>query len=243
VTRARIGTAGWSIPRDLAEGFPEAGSGLQRYAARLGVAEINSTFHRPHRPATYERWASEAPDGFRFSVKMRRTITHDQRLAGTEALVEAFLAELAGLGDKAAVLLVQLPPSLQFEAAVARAFFAHLRDRTSLALACEPRHPSWLEQEADALLADMEVARVAADPDKPPGARLPGGWNGLRYFRLHGSPVPYRSSYEEDRLADYARQIAAELALGRPVWCIFDNTASSAATGNAIRLGELLTSR
>jgi uncharacterized protein YecE (DUF72 family) len=243
MSAARIGTAGWSIPRADAERFPEEGTSLTRYAAQFSAAEINSTFHRPHRPATYERWAADVPGNFRFSVKLRRTITHDQRLTGTETLVESFLEEIAGLGDKAALLLIQLPPSLAFDDVIASAFFEHLRSRTDLALACEPRHASWFTGGAAALLAEMKVARVAADPAKSEGAGTPGGWSGFSYYRLHGSPVPYRSSYEEERLAAYAQAIAADLAVGRDVWCIFDNTASSAAMGNALRLSELITSR
>jgi uncharacterized protein YecE (DUF72 family) len=70
----------------------------------------------------------------------------------------------------------------------------------------------------------------------------PGGWRGLTYYRLHGSPVPYRSSYEVERLEAYARAMAEDLKAGRDVWCIFDNTASSAATGNALDLKKLLAS-
>jgi uncharacterized protein YecE (DUF72 family) len=243
MTKALVGTAGWSIPRIDSEHFPDMGSSLQRYSARLPCAEINSTFHRPHRPSTYERWAGEVPDSFRFAVKLRRTITHDQRLASTEALVSAFLEEIAPLGGKAAVLLVQLPPSLAFDAAVAGAFFTHLRKATRLLLACEPRHASWFGAEADAMLAEEEVARVAADPVRVDGAGTPGGWRGFSYYRLHGSPVPYRSSYEDERLLGYADAIGRDRAAGRDGWCIFDNTASSAAMGNALRLSELLTSR
>ena len=80
----RVGTAGWAIPRDVASFFPETGSALERYAARFTAAEINSSFHRPHRPSTWVRWAEAVPDGFRFAVKLPRTITHDLRLVGAE---------------------------------------------------------------------------------------------------------------------------------------------------------------
>jgi len=78
--------------------------------------------------------------------------------------------------------------------------------------------------------------RVAADPAKVPGAELAGGWRGLTYLRLHGSPVMYRSAYGEERLRSYANAITVDLAAERPTWCMFDNTASSAALGDALRL-------
>jgi uncharacterized protein YecE (DUF72 family) len=240
VTEPRIGTAGWSIPQRDVEAFPAEGSALERYTAQFNCAEINSSFHRPHRPATYERWAASVPEDFRFSAKLPKTITHQQRLIDSDPLIHSFLNEAAGLGDKLAIILVQLPPSLAFEAAIAEPFFKSTRARTQVQLACEPRHPSWFEADADALLESHKIARVAADPAKVPAAAMPGGWRGFTYYRLHGSPVPYRSSYEPERLQAYARAITADLEAGREVWCIFDNTASSAATGNALELQAML---
>jgi uncharacterized protein YecE (DUF72 family) len=112
--------------------------------------------------------------------------------------------------------------------------------RTDARIVCEPRHASWFTQEADTLLVDHEVARAAADPAKVPGAAQFGGWRGISYHRLHGSPVMYRSAYGEERLRSYASEIAADLAAGRQTWCIFDNTASSAALGDALILMRLL---
>ena len=236
----RVGTAGWSIALKDAAAFPPEGSSLERYAARFTCAEINSSFHRPHRPQTYERWAGAVPANFRFSAKLSKTITHKQRLVGTEKLVESFIGEIGGLGAKLCIILVQLPPSLAFAPAVASDFFDSLASRTRVQLVCEPRHPSWFEAEADALLEERRIARVAADPAKVPAAAEPGGWRGLSYYRLHGSPIPYRSSYEPERLEAYARSMAADLGEGRDVWSIFDNTASSAASGNALDLQALL---
>lgn len=238
----RIGTAGWSIPLRNAADFPAEGTNLERYAARFPCAEINSSFHRSHRPQTYQRWAEAVPEHFRFAAKLAKTITHKQRLVGAEALVESFVEEVGGLGARLGIILVQLPPSLAFDPVVAAAFFDTLTSRTEVQLVCEPRHPSWFEAEADALLAERRIARVAADPAKVPAAAEPAGWRGLIYHRLHGSPVPYRSSYEPERLESYARSMAADLREGRDVWCIFDNTASSAAAGNALDLQALLTS-
>jgi uncharacterized protein YecE (DUF72 family) len=238
VADVRIGTAGWTIPRHVASEFPSDGTSLERYAARFSCAEINSSFHRPHRQSTWQRWRDSVPAGFRFSAKLPKTITHQQRLADSSDLVAAFLGEVAHLGDRLAVLLVQLPPSLVFDRAVAAAFFADLGNRTPARLACEPRHPSWFEHEADALLGHHQIARVAADPARVAAAAVPGGWPGLRYWRLHGSPEIYRSSYA-GRLGPYADQIE-EAARSADCWCIFDNTASSAATSDALALAELI---
>lgn len=235
-----VGTAGWSIARGEAEHFPAEGSALERYAAVFGGAEINSSFHRSHRASTWERWAASVPPDFRFSAKLPKTVTHGQKLADCSGLLAAFLEEVTPLGAKLEVLLVQLPPSLAFDAALAEDFFADLRRRTTAAIACEPRHPSWFEVGADALLARAQVARVAADPAVVPAAALPGGWRGFDYWRLHGSPAMYRSAYGPERLLPYAQALAGAAAEGRRAWCMFDNTASSAATGDALWLQRRL---
>jgi uncharacterized protein YecE (DUF72 family) len=237
-TTIQIGTAGWSIPRATAAEFPEEGSGLERYAARLACAEINSSFYRPHRPQTYARWATTTPQGFRFAVKLPKAITHEARLVGADERLAAFRGETSALGDKLGPLLVQLPPSLAFDASVAERFLAHLRARWPEAVAWEPRHVSWFEPAVDALLAAYRVARVAADPARHPLAAQPGGWRGLAYWRLHGSPQMYRSSYDAaflDKLATELRAIPAA-----ETWCIFDNTTSGAAAANAVALQNLL---
>jgi uncharacterized protein YecE (DUF72 family) len=237
---SRIGTAGWTIPASAADSFPREGSSLERYSHLLDCAEINSSFHRSHRPDTWRRWASAVPEGFRFSAKLSKEITHKRRLADFEAPLEAALGEMGELGERLAILLVQLPPSLVFETAVAEAFFDALRSRWDRDIACEPRNPSWFEEEADSLLADRRIARVAADPAKVPAAAEPGGWPGLAYYRLHGSPVTYRSSYDDGRLEACAQRLAAATV---PTWCIFDNTASSAATGDALKLKAMTADR
>lgn len=231
-----IGTAGWSIPTREAGRFGEEGSALERYARIFRGAEINSSFYRPHRPETWQRWAESVPDHFRFSVKLPRTISHERRLADCDDLIGPFLDQVSALGDKLAVLLLQLPPKLEFDPGLVERFLAYLMPLTAVRVVCEPRHSSWFEPEPDALLDNYEVARVAADPARVPLAASPGGWRGLAYFRLHGSPVIYRSSYSDARLDEYAARIRAELDTGRTAWCILDNTASSAAGGDALSL-------
>lgn len=233
--RVRIGTAGWAIPADVREEFGEGASNLARYATRFDGVEINSSFHRRHRAATWARWAGSVPDAFRFSARMPKTITHVQRLSDCAALVADFIDDVAGLGAKLGVVLVQLPPKLAFDAQVAAPFFDALQKATAARIACEPRHPSWFEEIAERLLAARGIARVAADPPPVPAAAVPGACPDFAYWRLHGSPHIYRSSYDEQRLAAVAAQVKAR----RAAWCIFDNTASSAATGNALALQQL----
>ena len=229
-----IGTAGWTIPSRYGGDFPLGGTHLERYANSLDAVEINSSFYRSHKPVTYERWAACVPSSFRFAVKMPKDISHEHKLVGCEALVAQFGKEVAGLGDKLGVVLVQLPPRFAHDAAVMERFFVDLRRHIKAPVALEPRHASWFTPEADARLKALQVARVAADPAVVPGADRPGGWDGLVYRRLHGSPRMYYSAYEAEMLDAIGAALAVDVARGKPAWCIFDNTAAFAAMGNAL---------
>lgn len=231
-----IGTAGWSIPGKEAVRFGPGASVLERYATRFNGVEVNSSFYRPHRRETWERWADSVPGHFRFAAKVPKTISHERKLADCGDLLARFLDEVGGLGDKLAILLLQLPPKLAFDAEVAEPFLAGLAASSPARAVCEPRHPSWFAPEPDALLTRLEIARVAADPAIVPAAALPGGWRGLDYWRLHGSPNMYRSSYDDGSLDLYAASIREAEQAGRAAWCIFDNTAASAAAGDALGL-------
>jgi uncharacterized protein YecE (DUF72 family) len=236
----RIGTAGWNIPKQHAAEFPDEGTHLERYARRFRSVEINSSFYRSHLPRTYARWAASVPPGFRFAVKLPREISHVRRLAAATEPLENFLTEVRALGDRLGPLLVQLPPSLVHEPASAGDFFAALRARFDGDLVCEPRHPSWFAAPVDAMLSRFHVARVAADPAPAPGAAVPGGWPGLVYHRLHGSPRMYYSGYAAADLDETAQMLRGATAPTRESWCILDNTAVGNATGDALRLADLV---
>jgi len=236
----RVGCAGWSLPRAVQDAFDPGDSHLARYATRFPVAEINSSFYRPHRRSLYEKWAMSVPADFRFCAKLPRTITHERRLAGCEALLDEFLVQAAGLGDRLGCLLVQLPPSFAFDAAPASDFLAQLRQRFAGGIALEPRHASWFSPEAEALLQGAQVARVLADPVRHDPGRWPGGWPRLAYLRLHGSPRMYYSAYEAPVLRALAARLRQADADGVECWCIFDNTASGAAAADALALQRLL---
>lgn len=232
--RDRIGTAGWSIPRAAAQSFPGEGSILERYAQVLPAVEINSSFYRPHRRTTYERWAASTPEDFTFAVKLPRSITHTQRLVDTDSHLARFLDEIAGLGDKLGAVLIQLPPSLAYSEP-ARRFVGDWRERFGGPTACEPRHRSWFTEAAETALDSARIARVAADPALVPEAARPGGWKGLTYIRWHGSPEMYASPYSKARVIEAASMLAARQS-GTPGWMIFDNTMLGAAAANALTM-------
>jgi uncharacterized protein YecE (DUF72 family) len=238
--RIRIGTAGWSLPRAEQDHFPPSGSHLERYAARFEAVEINSTFRRSHKPIIWARWRDAVPASFRFSVKIPKAITHTARLDVTREVIAAFIDEVSVLETKLGCLLVQLPPSLVFDMTITERFFKNLKATSAVPIACEPRHASWFADEADTLLRELQIARVAADPARVPAAGDPGGSRHLTYFRLHGSPKIYYSSYSNEYINRLAERLKREAKEERTVWCVFDNTTLGAATSNALALSAAL---
>jgi uncharacterized protein YecE (DUF72 family) len=232
----RVGCAGWGLTSAVGSHFPAEGTHLERYAHVLTCVEINSSFYKPHRAQTYENWAQSVPSSFRFSVKLAKAITHDARLVGCESLLDEFLDTSGKLGDKLGCWLVQLPPSLAFEAEVADAFFSALRERTQVAVACEARHPTWFTTEAAALLKSKHIAYADADPIPDECEIKHRADSSLVYVRLHGSPELYKSSYDYTYLDDLAHTLQQRAKKGAQVWCVFDNTAQGAAQPNALHL-------
>ncbi|MDP9588182.1 UNVERIFIED_ORG: uncharacterized protein YecE (DUF72 family) [Shinella zoogloeoides] len=227
-----IATAAWSIPKTVAQRFPETGTGLERYAAVFKGVEINSTFYRHHQAKTFERWAASVPEHFRFAVKIPREITHEARLHDIGGLFDTFLDEIQGLNEKLGPLLCQLPPNLAFDAKTVNEAFAAMRRNHAGTIVIEPRHKSWASEQAEMLLQRHAIDRVLADPapvwpetgfDDPP-----------KYVRLHGTPKIYYSSYSEADIRRFGKRLAEDS------WCVFDNTASGAAIENALTMRDLL---
>ncbi len=130
----------------------------------------------------------------RFSVKLPKSITHDARLAGTEALIDEFLHSAGQLGDKLGCWLVQLPASLPFDHDLADAFFKALRERTQLPIACEARQHGWFTTQAAGLLKAHRIAYVDANPIPDDCEIRHRADTSLVYVQLHGSPELYKSS-------------------------------------------------
>lgn len=223
-----IATAAWSVPKTVADRFAPEGSGLSRYASVFNGVEINSTFYRRHKPSTFARWAESVPDGFRFSVKIPKEITHTRAMKDIGELFDIFLNDISPLGEKRGPLLCQLPPSLVFDADKMETAFHTMRNADRQPIVIEVRHKSWASDEATVLLKKYAMDRVLADPalvwvvedfTDPP-----------RYVRLHGKPKIYYSSYTDEEIRSFSKLLAPDS------WCVFDNTASGAAIENALTM-------
>ncbi|HZX70575.1 MAG TPA: DUF72 domain-containing protein [Rhodanobacter sp.] len=232
-----IGCAGWSIPAAMTQRFPDGDSRLERYAQRFNGVEVNSSFYRPHLPATWRRWAATVPPGFRFAVKMPRSISHEARLRNVGTVLRTFLDQVHELGTTLGCLLLQLPPSLTYVPAEALPFFDELAQLARGPVVCEPRHASWFLPAVDRALRERAVGRVAADPAGCLRAAVPGGDHQLEYFRLHGSPRIYYDAYSDTALRRIERRLRRPGG-GVQRWCIFDNTALGHSVANGLDLIE-----
>ena len=235
-----VGCAGWSIPSAHAAAFDAGSSQLERYAKVFNGVEINSSFYRPHRPATYHRWAASVPDSFRFAVKMPRTISHLARLRDCQTLLETFLGEVGPLENRLGCLLLQLPPSLAWEPSIALPFLDLLRRLHAGPVACEPRHATWFRPATSRALRERGIARVAADPARVARAAVPAGDHALQYLRLHGSPRVYYDAYPDALLQRIPRWLQRPSQQTTQRWCIFDNTALGHAVDNALTVRDRL---
>ena len=237
--RIYIGTAGWSIPKAAATRCPGAGSHLERYARTFQGTEINSSFYRPHTASTYAKWAASTNSEFRFAVKYRERSPTSRSCAGRALPCCASSRRRAAsefAGAHYSCSFHRRLPSTRESPHDSSLCFGRSTDGP---VVCEPRHPTWFSSAGHAVLCRYEVARVAADPPPMGATTSPGGWDGIAYFRLHGSPRMYWSRYDPScltRLCAILRRTSASA----DVWCVFDNTASGAALDNAWELQSLL---
>jgi uncharacterized protein YecE (DUF72 family) len=142
---------------------------------------------------------------------------------------------MRGLGGKWDTLLMQFPGSLLFDPVKLDRFYGFVREEFEGRIAVEPRHTSWLEAASIELMKKYQLTKVRSDPERCFSEKSLD-FGGFSYYRLHGSPVIYRSDYDGDLLS----QLAQEFSETAPGWCIFDNTTFGYAAQNALTLKEML---
>ena len=165
--RYLIGTSGYNYPEWRGSFYPEkfpAAKMLAYYAERFNTVEVNYTFYRIPTPALLEGWARGTPDGFTFTLKAPRRITHDSKLQRVEDLTQTFCRTATTLGSKLGVLLFQLPPTLKRDDGVLASFLETLPEGTRAAF--EFRHASWHDDAVFEALRRRNLALCIADSEK-----------------------------------------------------------------------------
>jgi uncharacterized protein YecE (DUF72 family) len=236
-----VGTSGWSYDHWdgvlYPPGTPQRAR-LELYVRRFRTVELNASFYRWPRPATFAGWKQRLPDGFQLTVKAPRGLTHAKKLYEPEEWIGRITAGLHELGDRRGVFLVQLGPNQQRDDERLAYFLDRLPDWVRTAV--EFRHPSWHDEAVYDLLERRGVAYCVMS-----GARLPcvlRATASFVYLRMHG-PDPdqlYAGSYPQDSLAWWAGRIREWTAQGREVYVYFNNDGQGYAVRDAETLGHLL---
>jgi uncharacterized protein YecE (DUF72 family) len=266
---ARVGISGWRYPPWRGEWYPKGlpqRLELEYSSGRLNSIELNGSFYSLQKPENYVAWHDATPEGFVFSVKGGRFITHLKRLNDVEVpLANFFASGVLALTEKLGPILWQLPERHAFDAEQLRTFFALLPRTTSEALALarkhdarlddrdwlsaqpdrairhalEARHPGFIGTSVATLLRDNGISFVLAD--------TAGTWPENRevtsdfvYVRLHGAEELYASGYTDDALDRWAADIRGWLDDGRDVYVYFDNDIKVRAPFDARELARRL---
>ncbi len=237
-----IGTSGWSYdhwkgifyPNDLGKR-----NWLEFYARSLGSVELNASFYRLPSKKIFRSWKDRTPDGFVFAVKMSRYVTHSKRLLNVDESLSIFFDALSGLGRKCSVVLIQLPPSLEFDLKRVGVFLDELTGNyVEHRFTVECRNQSWFNKGVYSLFRRYGIAFCISDtPCYPYTEEITSDFV---YVRLHGHEQLYRSCYSDGQLREWAEKVIEWNNLGRDVYVYFDNDANAYAVRNALRLREFL---
>ncbi len=237
----RIGTSGWSYDHWAGvlyrPGLPVA-KRLARYVEVFDTVELNASFYRWPRDATFEGWRNRLPDGFTMSVKVHRGLSHFRRLSSPEPWVERLERCQKGLGDRREAVLVQLHPEMQRDDARLAHFLDLIPDWIRIAV--EMRHRSWDHPAVYDLLERHGAAYVViSGPHLPCVLRATADFV---YVRMHGpdTDTMYAGSYSADDLRWWAERIREWQAQDRRVLVYFNNDGQGNAVRNALELRALL---
>ena len=230
-----IGTSGWSYDHWDGVLYPPGTpprDRLAHYVRRFDTVELNASFYRWPRTATFASWRRRLPPGFGLSVKAPRGLTHAKKLYAPEVWVERLVSCWHELGDRRAVLLVQMHPAHERDDARLDHFLSLLP--WWMRVAVEFRHPSWHVDEVFGLLERRGAAYCVIS-----GAQLPCVLRATApfvYVRMHGPDREhlYAGSYPEQDLRWWADRIREWADGGRDVYVYFNND----GYGHAVRDAE-----
>ncbi len=234
-----VGTSGFSYHHWAEIFYPHdvrRSDWLEYYAKHFNSVEINSSFYRLPQEKTFENWRGKTPEGFVFSIKGSRFITHTKRLLIQQDSVDLFMQRAKGLDEKLKVILWQFPPSFKSQPDRLANFLRLLR-HYDYRYAFEFRHESWFTGEVYEILTKYNAALVTAD--SPDFSKAEVQTADFSYIRFHGGKYLYKSNYSPDEMKEWSKKIE-KLSKSGDVFAYFNNDANAFAAKNAIELKRLL---
>lgn len=235
-----IGTSGWWYDHWQGKFYPpdmEKSAWFSYYSRFFRSVEVNSTFYRLPFSNMVKGWAKKAPEGFKFTLKMWRRITHLHKLKNVRPDIEVFMERISPLKKKMGALLYQLPPSLRCDPQLLENFLLQIPQGFDQAV--EFRNKSWLNKEIFSILKNHKVAFcIVSMPDFPEVIEVTCQ---VSYIRFHGKKILYGSSYSDEELLSWAKIIKDFSKEGvKRVYVYFNNDYEAFAVFNALRLQEIL---
>jgi uncharacterized protein YecE (DUF72 family) len=234
-----IGTSGWHYDHWKGPFYPEKAPSkemLNHYIRHFRTTEINNSFYKLPSEKTLVNWRDSTPEGFLFSVKASRFITHMKKLKDPELTLPPFLERIDVLGDKLGPILFQLPPKWRFNADRFRRFVDELPGEYRYVF--EFRDDSWINDESLEIMGRRGIALCIYDmagetsPKETPGDFV--------YLRLHGPEENYGGGYDAQTLAGWTGAFSSWADMGKEIFCYFDNDEAGYAPLNAARLREMV---
>ncbi len=234
-----IGASGWHYDHWKGPFYPQKTPNkelLAHYARHFTTTEINNSFYKLPSEKTLMDWRDSTPAGFIFSVKASRFITHMKKLKDPELTLPSFLDRIDLLGDKLGPILFQLPPKWRFNENRFRRFVKALPEGHRYVF--EFRDPSWINDASLDIMHGRGIALCIFDMAGETSAKeTPGDFV---YLRLHGPEENYGGSYDVQTLAGWVGAFSSWAAMGREIFCYFDNDEAGYAPLNAARLQEMV---
>ncbi len=234
----RVGTSGWSYDHWRGRFYPDdctQDEWFDYYAERFDTVEVNNTFYNLPEESTFRAWREQCPEGFVYTLKANRYITHLKRLKDAPEPVERFLGRARGLGDRLGPVLWQLPPRWHKNAERLEYFLGVIPDDVRHVF--EFRDEEWFDDDILGLLDDAGASFCTHDM---PGISVPRTATGsAAYVRFHGTDGKYEGTYSDDALREWAGWLARQHEEeGRDVYAYFNNDAEAHAPRDAVRLRE-----
>lgn len=228
-----IGTSNGHVPGNKTTFPPEyqTGTRLHYYSSIFNSIEVNSSFYRIPLKSTLEKWRTDVPEDFKFTLKISRDITHAGELNYDGDHIESFMRSATGVGSKKGCLLIQFPGKItltyftQVAQILGRLSAYDLLNEWRKAL--EFRDDSWYISETNELLNEYNSTMVMHDFSKARLSTINTNAN-FMYMRFHGPSGDYRDSYSDLFLDNKAREIYEFTASGKDVYAYFNNTAGNA---------------
>jgi len=238
-----IGTSGIVLPVNKAH-FPaefQSNSRLTYYSSLFNSLEVNSSFYKTPMPKTFAKWRDEVSDGFTFTVKMSKAITHAKNLDFDDADLKSFVTSASQLLNKKGAMLIQFPAS------ITSAYFNKVEyiieqvnalDTNRWNIAVEMRHASWYNSETYTMLGRLKASLVFHDM---PHSKTPLDQNAtdIIYLRLHGPKGDYKGSYSDQQILSFSTWLTKWRTEGKIIYVYFNNTIGG-AFNNAISLQKAL---